>query len=125
MSRNQLICVVDDDPSMLRMLTRTMSASGFEVAPFSSAEDLLSSGRISESACLILDVDLPGISGLELQEKLNLDGPPVPVILISGQATGATRQRALRDGAIAFFNKPFNIDNLLAAVRSVQFLALV
>ena len=125
MSRNHLICIVDDDPSMLRMLTRTVAASGFEVASFSSAEDLLDSGRISESTCLILDVDLPGISGLELQEKLNMDGEPVPLILISGQTTEATRQRALRDGAIAFFNEPFNISALVAALRSVQFLALV
>jgi len=110
---------------MLRMLTRTVAASGFEVASFSSAEDLLDSGRISESTCLILDVDLPGISGLELQEKLNMDGEPVPLILISGQTTEATRQRALRDGAIAFFNEPFNISALVAALRSVQFLALV
>ena len=120
MLRNQRICVVDDDRSMLRMLARTLAAKGFEVNLFSSAEELLSSGRISGSVCLILDVDLPGISGLELQQKLNSEGEHVPVILISGEATEQTRQRALSQGAVAFFDKPFDIDSLLAAVNSAQ-----
>src|SRR5215470_15995134 len=71
MSPNQLICVVDDDHSMLRMLTRSMSAAGFDVASFGSAEALLNSGQISEASCVILDIDLPGISGLDLQHKFN------------------------------------------------------
>ncbi|HJZ79972.1 MAG TPA: response regulator [Pyrinomonadaceae bacterium] len=124
MSPNHLICVVDDDPSMLRMLTRSMSAAGFEVAPFSSAEALLISGQISRAACLILDVDLPGLSGLELQQRLNLTGRNVPIIFISGQATEKKRHRALLDGAVAFLDKPFNISALLDAVRSISVLTL-
>lgn len=124
MSTNPLICVVDDDPSMLRMLVRTVAAKGFEVAAFSSAEELLDSGRIDDFACLIIDVDLPGIGGLELQQKLKNNGQSVPVILISGEATEKMRQRALNQGAVAFFDKPFSIESLLAAVRSVQTLML-
>lgn len=120
MSSNHLICVVDDDRSILRMLARTFAATGFEMAPFSSAEELLNSGRICESFCLILDVDLPGISGLELQQELKRAGDDVPVIFISGKTTEKTRERALREGAVAFFDKPFNIDSLLSAVRSVE-----
>jgi len=124
LATNQLICVVDDDRSILRMLSRTIGASGLDVALFSSAEEFLNSGRIRESACLILDVDLPGISGLDLQEHLNRAGENVPVIFISGEATEKTRQRALREGAVAFFDKPFDIKSLLAAVRSVDSVAL-
>ncbi len=125
MSANSLISVVDDDYSMLRMLERVLAAEGFEVACFGSAEEFLSSGRGNDSACLILDVDLPGISGLELQQHLNDLGQGIPVtIIISGQGTNETRQRALKAGAAAFFNKPFNIDSLLATVHSVESLSL-
>ena len=118
MQKNQLICGEDDDASMLRMLTRSMSAAGFQVAPFGSAEGLLISGQMSKAACIILDMDLPGLSGLELQQRLKLTGRDVPIIFISGQATEKKRHRALMDGAIAFFDKPFDINALLTAVRS-------
>ena len=118
MSNNQLICIVDDDHSMLRMLTRAMSAAGFEVATFGSSEALLNSGQITEASCVILDIDLPGISGLDLQQKFNQRGRDVPIIVISGQATEKTRRRALQQGAFAFLDKPFNLESLLAAIRS-------
>jgi len=105
---------------MLRILTRAIKAAGCDVASFGSAEEFLNSGRIGEFACLILDVDLPGISGLELQTQLNRVGQNLPVIFISGEATQKTRQRALSEGALAFFDKPFNIQSLLATVRSVE-----
>jgi FixJ family two-component response regulator len=106
------------------MLDRALAAKGFDVALYSSAEELMQSDRIGEAACLILDVDLPGISGLELQKVLNRAGHDVPVILISGQANENTRQCALSEGALAFFDKPFKIDSLLAAIRSVESLTL-
>ena len=120
MSTGHLICVVDDDSSMLRMLTRAIKAAGCDVASYGSGEDFLNCGRINEFACLILDVDLPGISGLELQAQLNRTGQNLPVIFISGEATQKTRQRALSAGARAFFDKPFNMQSLLAAVRSIE-----
>lgn len=124
MATKHLICVVDDDRSMLRMLARVGAAAGFDVTCFGSAEEFLTSGRVDEFACLILDVDLPGMSGLELQQHLNNSGKGLAVIMISGEATEETRQRALKAGALDFFKKPFNIDSFLASVRSVESLTL-
>lgn len=120
MATKQLISIVDDDPSILRMLARTLSTTGFEVALFSSAEELLDSGRLGKSLCLIVDVDLPGMSGLQLQHALKHAGNGVPIIFISGKPTENTRERGLKEGAVAFFDKPFDIDSLLSAVRSVE-----
>jgi FixJ family two-component response regulator len=121
---NTLISVVDDDPSMSRMLARIFTTAGFEVESFASAEAFLDSGRISDSSCLILDVDLPGMNGLELQQKLNESGQTLPIIFISAEATEEIQQRMLNAGALGFFKKPFSIDSLLAKVRSVESLAL-
>jgi FixJ family two-component response regulator len=115
---NKVICVVDDDPSMGRMLARGIRAGGYDVAIFTSAEQLLSSGQLDCSACLILDVDLPGMTGIELQQKLSESGAEIPVIVISGQADHS--ERALKAGAIGFFNKPFSIDSLVAAIQAIQ-----
>lgn len=116
---NSLISVVDDDRSMGRMLARTIGAAGLKVAVFTSAEEFLGSERLNESACLVLDVDLPGMSGLELQQQLNDSGQRIPIIFISGQATERTRERALKAGAVGFFDKPFSISSLLAAIQSI------
>jgi len=121
---NKLICVVDDDPSMLRMLDRAVAAAGFDVVCFGSAEEFLAAGLDNQSACLILDVDLPGMTGLQLQQHLNDAGGELPVIIISGAATEETRLSALKGGAVAFFNKPFSIDPFLNCLRSVA-LALI
>lgn len=115
-----LICVVDDDQSMGRMLDRGLRAAGFDVAVFTSAEGLLESGRVDESACLILDVHLPGMTGIELQQRINETGPCPPVILISGQSDEQTAKRVLKTGAIGFFNKPFSIDRLLATIQTIE-----
>ena len=117
---NGLICVVDDDQSMGRMLDRCLRAAGFDVAVFTSAEDLLESGRLDDSGCLIVDLHLPGITGLELQQKLKESGPCLPIILISGQADEQTANQALTAGAIGFFHKPFSIDRLLATIQTVE-----
>ena len=116
---NTLISVVDDDRSMGRMLARMMGAAGLQVAVFTSAEEFLDSERLRDSACLVLDVDLPGMSGLELQQQLNNDGEDIPIIFMSGEATEQTRERALKAGAVGFFNKPFSIDLLLNTIQSV------
>jgi FixJ family two-component response regulator len=117
MEARNLICVVDDDPSMSRMLTRIISSLKLEVAAFSSAEEFLESGRVRESSCLILDVNLPGMSGIELQQKLNNDPQRVPVIFISGASDEPTRERALEKGPAAFFKKPFRIDAILKTIQ--------
>ena len=119
MATNSLISVVDDDRSMGRMLARIIGAAGLKVALFTSAEEFLDSERLQDSACLVLDVDLPGMSGLELQQQLKDSGQRIPIIFISGQATERTRERALSAGAVGFFDKPFSISSLLTAIQSV------
>ena len=120
MEPNNLISVIDDDRSITRMLTRVLSSAGFEVAVFHSAEEFLAAYAMIEPRCLVLDVDLPGMSGLDLQWRLKESGQDVPILLISGHATEQTRQQALRTGAIGLLSKPFNIDELLNAVRAVE-----
>ena len=118
--KKRLISVVDDDRSMGRMLARIIGAAGMEVAVFTSAEDFLASERLYDSACLVLDVDLPGMSGLELQQQLKHFGLRIPILFISGQATEQTRERALTRGALGFLEKPFSIDSLLNTIQSVD-----
>ena len=123
-STNTVISVIDDDPSMSRMLQRVISAAGFDVVRFTSAEDFLNSAAPDDSACLILDVNLPGMSGMDLQQHLNASGRQIPIIFISGQADETIKRRVLEKGAAGFFNKPFSIDSLLATVRDLPALAL-
>jgi FixJ family two-component response regulator len=122
--KNTLISIVDDDRSMSRMLFRVITAAGFDVVSFGSAEEFLASGTLADSACLILDMNLPGMSGVDLQQHLTDSGQSIPLIFISGQADEAMKRRVLEAGATGFFNKPFSIESLMAAVRSVPALAL-
>jgi len=116
---NQLISVVDDDPSMSRMLCRAIKSAGLSVDAFGSAEEFLDSEASRASVCLILDMNLPGMSGLELQQRLNASRLEVPIIFMSAQADEATRLRALKAGAVGFLRKPFSIESLLATLRSI------
>src|SRR5262245_43184491 len=99
---NQMISIVDDDPSMSRMLCRAIKAAGLSVDAFASAEEFLESEASRASACLILDMNLPGMSGLELQELLNASRLELPIIFMSAQADEATQLRALKAGAVGF-----------------------
>ncbi len=116
---SSVISVIDDDSSMCRMLSRLISSAGLNVASFNSAEEFLASGRLDDSSCLILDVDLPGMSGIDLQRQLNDSGVDVPIIFISGKQVGSTREHALSEGAAGFFHKPFSIESLLNAIQAV------
>ena len=122
--KKTLISKIDDDQSMSRMLFRVITAAGFDVLSFGTAEEFLASGTLADSACLILDMNLPGMSGVDLQQHLTDSGPNIPIIFISGQADEAMKRRVLQAGATGFFNKPFSIESLMAAVRSVPALAL-
>src|SRR5262249_614088 len=116
---NQVISVVDDDPSMSRMLCRAIKAAGLKVDAFGSAEEFLNSEAARASACLILDMNLPGMSGLELQQLLNASKREVPIVFMWAQADEAAQQRALKAGAVGFLRKPFSIESLLATLRSI------
>ena len=118
---NHLIAVVDDDPSMSRMLCRVIRAAGLSVDVFGSAEEFLDSEASRASDCLILDINLPGMSGLELQQRLNASRLELPINFMSAQADEATQRRALKAGAVGFLHKPFSIESLLTTLRSISF----
>src|SRR5579859_7863196 len=100
------ISVVDDDASIREALKSLLRAVQFEVHTFPSAEDFLASERVHDTACLILDVYLPGMSGFELQSLLHAERPGIPIVFITAHADELSRQRALKGGATAFLSKP-------------------
>jgi len=113
-----LISIVDDDESV-REATKTLLRSvGYQVQTFVSAENLLNSGALGETECLILDVRMPGIDGLELQRRLNADGFRVPIVFITAHGDGTLRRRAIEAGAVDLLDKPFAASTLLATVES-------
>jgi FixJ family two-component response regulator len=109
--------IVDDDHSIRRATHRLVRSFGMAVETFSSAVEFLSSGRIAATACLVLDVHLPGLSGLELQEQLSVSGYHVPIIFITADPNEAARNRALAAGACRYLVKPFEEDDLLNGIR--------
>jgi FixJ family two-component response regulator len=112
------ISVVDDDESVRESLPDLLKECGFEACAFSSAQEFLASGCVSRTGCLILDIAMPGISGLDLQRELQLQGHKVPIIFITAQTDGAVRARAFEQGAVRVLLKPFNDTDLLAAVEA-------
>ena len=112
-----VVMIVDDDDSMRRAARRLVRSFGLGVDTFASAEDFLASGRLSETACLVLDVHMPGLSGIELQSKLIAEGHHIPVIFITAFADEKTQARALEAGAYAYLIKPFDEDDLLEGIR--------
>ena len=118
--KRPLITVVDDDKSIRDSLRMLFESAEFEVDAFASAEDFLSSGNRSESTCLILDVQLPGISGIELQNRLRAEGDITTVVFITAHPEDHIWLQAIEGGAIRFFSKPFSGAELLSVVRDYQ-----
>lgn len=116
---SRLISIVEDDPSVREGLISLMRSAGFATQAFASAEDFLSLAHRDDVACLILDVRLPGISGLELQSQLTAtdSNHRTPVVFMTAREDEATRQRALKGGAVDFLSKPVRREALLGAVR--------
>jgi FixJ family two-component response regulator len=119
-SRNErpLLSVVDDHQSVRESLPDLIGEFGFAAQGFSSAEGFLSSGSIDETSCLILDIAMPGMSGLELQEELKRRGQEIPIIFITGQKDETIRALMLEQGAAGFLFKPFSDLDLLAAIKT-------
>jgi FixJ family two-component response regulator len=111
-----VISVVDDDPSFRRATARLIHSLGHAVASFGSAEEFLQSGRVDESACLVSDVKMPGMTGIELQSRLRQQGCSLPVIFITAHADAKAKSRALASGAVGFLNKPFHDDELISCL---------
>jgi FixJ family two-component response regulator len=117
-SEKALICVVDDDFLMQESTTRLLRSFKFNVKALASAEEFLNSDYLAEAACLILDLRLPGISGLELQRQLISQNRRMPIIFVTAHGDETERTRALEAGAIAFLYKPFYEHDLLNAINS-------
>src|SRR5262249_2637618 len=114
---HQYIVVIDDDESVRKALRRLFRSSGRDVTTFASAEEFLQATEQLAPGCLILDVHLPGLSGLELQERLQAEGRVVPIVFITAYGNDQVRALALQAGAVAFLEKPFEEQALLEAVE--------
>ncbi len=112
------ISIVDDDASIREALKSLMRSVKFSVDAFASAEEFLASGRFDDTACLILDVYLPGMSGFELQKLLNTEGRGIPIVFITAHADEISRERALRAGAVDLLGKPVRREALFKAIQS-------
>jgi len=110
------ISVVDDDESMREAIKALIGSMGLSVEDFSSAEDFLNSGRSQVFDCLILDVMMPGLSGLELQQRLRADNQLLPIIFITAHYSEKERTRAMAAGAVDFLSKPFTEQELFSAI---------
>ncbi len=117
MEGTALISIVDDDESIRKGLKRLFMSVGFDVEVFASAEEFLSSRSLLDSACLILDLRMPGMSGLELQSVLTSCNRQIPVIFLTAHNDEHARAQALRGGAISFLCKPFSEDTLIRDVN--------
>jgi FixJ family two-component response regulator len=116
MSTRQLVIVVDDDPVILRAVQRLLQAHGFETEVFNSVEGFLEGAHLGEATCLVLDVHLQHMSGVELRRQLTRSGYSLPVIFITAAESEATRKAALEAGCVAYLHKPFPSDLLIEAI---------
>jgi FixJ family two-component response regulator len=112
-----VIFVVDDDPSVRKSLTRVMTSAGYAVEAFASARDFLTRAPCAGPSCLVLDVRMPGLTGLELQEALASKDHRMPIVFITGHGDISMSVKAMKAGAADFITKPFDVDSLLEAVQ--------
>jgi FixJ family two-component response regulator len=114
----KLIAIIDDDEAMQDSLHDLMEAAGLVARCFGSAEEFLQSDLHSQAACLVVDIRMPKMSGLDLQDRLKEEGCDVPIIFITAHGDARMRIRAMREGAVEFLAKPFDHQLLLNKVRS-------
>jgi len=116
--KKNLISLVDDDESIRRTTTLLIESFGFRATAFESAQSFLKSGQLHETSCLIVDVQMPGMNGLQLQSHLAAAGYKIPIIFITAHDNKESRQQALQAGAVAFLGKPFSDELLLQIIRA-------
>ena len=116
--KTKLVAIVDDDDSMRSALQGLLQSAEFPSQSFASAEEFLQSGQQHQIACLIADIRMPGMSGLELQAQLNAERCRIPIIFITAHGDEKMRMQALRAGAVEFMAKPFDDGALLESVRA-------
>ena len=114
----KVVVIVDDDESVRTALQSVMKQGGLPVLAFASAEEFLNSGEQYHTACVIAGIRLPGISGLQLQSKLNTQHHRIPIIFVTTLGDEKMRMQALRAGAVEFLTKPFDVERLLDSVRA-------
>ena len=112
-----MVAIIDDDESYRLAVQRLLKSAGFSVRSFASAENFLSSGQQDETGCLIADIRMPGMSGLDLQARLVSDHYSIPTIFMTAHGDENMRLQAMRAGAVKFFTKPFDGETLIEAVR--------
>jgi FixJ family two-component response regulator len=119
MTNNQsIVMIVDDDDSIRKAVRRLMKSFGLAVETFASAEEFLDSDRLEKTSCLILDVHMPGMNGLELQERLVASNSEIPIIFITAFTDERARLQALKAGAVGYLAKPFADDELLNCIHT-------
>ena len=116
MAPQKVIAVIDDDPDMLKAIGRLLAAHGFRPEAFASAEAFLNRNWAREPACLVLDIHLGGMSGIDLQRRLKASGSRVPIIFITAIEDEAARGEAINAGCVAYLRKPFMARLLIGAI---------
>ena len=111
------VFVVDDDPSVRRGVGRLVRSAGYDVETFASGEEFLNRSPAHEPSCLVLDVRMPGLTGLDLQEAINKTGDAIPIVFITGHGDVPMSVRAMKAGAVDFLQKPFDRHDLLDAIE--------
>jgi FixJ family two-component response regulator len=111
-----MIYIIDDDESVRKAFKRLLRSVNLDVETFSSAEEFLKSQKPNKNSCIIIDIRMPGLTGFDLQRKLNDQGIKIPVIVISASDDAQTREQARELGAVAFFRKPIDAQALLDAI---------
>jgi FixJ family two-component response regulator len=113
-----LISIIDDDESMREAIKGLVKSLGYRVEVAASAQEFLSSPHVRRTSCLITDMQMPEMTGLELYQRLSTSGKPIPTILITAYPDDGVRERARSAGVIGYLSKPFDENDLLACIRS-------
>jgi FixJ family two-component response regulator len=117
-AKRQLVAIVDDEPSILRGLKRLLDARGFATAVFHSGEEFLQSDGAGRATCVVLDIHLDGISGIETRRALSASGSRIPVIFMTALDTATVRREAMATGCAAYLRKPFSGHELIDAIQN-------
>ena len=116
MNSGVMISIVDDDPSVREATKELLRSLGYSAATFASADEFLGSEQLKQTACLISDIQMPGLNGAELQRRLLADGHKVPIIFITAFPDERTRKRVLGAGAVCYLSKPYSEESLIACL---------
>jgi len=118
MKSGVMISIVDDDPSMREATKELLRSLGYSAATFASADEFLGSEQLRQTACVISDIQMPGLSGAELQRRLLADGHKMPIIFITAFPDERTRKRVLSAGAVCYLSKPYSEESLIACLSA-------